>query len=235
MPLQQVDVKPVGADPLADLWKGLFGGQEVQQLSRLTPEQQELLNQNIGLASGAMGGLYSALGQGAAVPTSAYEALPDFEGQFQQQFGQPLQQQYEANLRQISNTPELFSGGTKANEFRALNQFNTGLASARANMMMQERNKQMASMENALGRQQRAQQMLSSLTARPFGVNATENVVSQDTGLIGDLTQVAGLGTLAGSALGGLGLTGGGGMPYQGGQSMAGLANTALLAGMLNK
>jgi len=198
------------ANPLESIGNFLFGGNKVDTKSTLTGGQQDLLGSLTSGGVGAMGSLYNTLGGLSSSPVSSYETLPDFEGTFQQQFGRPLRQQYEMDLGQIANSPELFSGGNLSGQFRAMQKFNTGMASARANMMMQEREKQRQSMETALGRQLNASQLLSNLSTKGLGVKAQENIVSKTPGL---LSIISGIGSTAGNVaqgLTGLGSLGGG-------------------------
>ena len=179
------------ANPLSDLWKGIFGGSDISQQSILNQGQQNLFNTSVGLAQGALGGLYNNVQAGANAPISSYNALPDFEQQFQQQFGNPLQQRHEMDLAQNQNSGELFSGGTIANNYRANNQFQSSMAQARAGMMMQEREKQRLSMDTALQRQQNAQGLLNNMTQSPLGVKAVENKVEAAPSVLGAIGGIA--------------------------------------------
>lgn len=189
------------ANPLEAIGGLLFGGNKVDPTSTLTEGQRGLLSSLISGGQQASGDLFNTLGALSGSPVSAYDALPDFDQTFRQQFGDPLRQQFEGDLSQIKHSPELFSGGTQAANFRAMNRLNTNLASARANMMMQERERQRQSVESSLGRQLQASQLLSNLSTSPLGVKAQENLVSKTPGL---LSIISGIGSAAGSVMGGL-------------------------------
>lgn len=179
------------SDPLGAIGSFLFGGSKTKSANLLSGGQQNLLDAISTGGVNAADNLYNTLGGLSSTPVSSYDALPDFEGQFQQQYGNPLKQQYEMDLANIQNSGELFSGGTMANNYRAMNNLNTQMASARANMIMQERERQRQSTESSLSRQLNASQLLSQLTQSPLGVKSKENIVEKTPGLLSMISGVA--------------------------------------------
>ena len=178
-------------NPLEAIGGFLFGSPKNTPTSTLSADQKTMMGALGEGSSGAIGDLYGTLGNLSGNSPSAYDALPDFEGTFQQQFGNPMRQQYEGDLNAIKNSDELFSGSTTASNFRANQKFNSGMASARAGMMMQERAKQQQSQENAYSRQLNASQLLSSLSTAGLKTKAQENVVSQTPGALSMISGVA--------------------------------------------
>lgn len=197
-----------GANGVQGLSDILWGANKTEQLSTLTPEQQDLLKQNIGLASGSMDNLYGGFESLFNAPRDSYQALPDFNQTFNDMYGNPMAQQYEKDLANIANSNELHSGGNTAQNFRAMSQFNAGLASARANMMMQERAKQQQAAESSYGRQLQAGQILGALSSQALTTRGFENMTSRDGGLFSGLAnagQIANAGAQAATGFAALG------------------------------
>ena len=198
---KDIDLDDIGQG-LSDL---LWGKQEITEQDLLTEEQQGLLDSLVSQGQESVDDLFSSLRGTINDPQSAYSGLDNFDQVFEDMYGDPLTSRYEKNLADIANTNELFSGGNVSNQFRALNQYNQNLASARSQMMMQERAKEQQSRENSLNRQLQAQQLMANLTTQPLGVRTTENIVSNSGGLLSALANVGqaagGVGTAIGQFL----------------------------------
>jgi hypothetical protein len=178
------------SNPLGAIGEFLFGGSKAQSLNTLNQGQEDLLGTLTSGGQSAVNSLYGTLGGLSTAPQSTYQSLPNFEQTFNTQFGDPLKAQYTQELSQIANSPELFSGGNLSSRMRAAQNFNTQMASARAGMMMQEREKERQSMETALQRQLSASQLLSSLGTSGLGVKAVENTVQKTPGLLSAISSI---------------------------------------------
>jgi len=135
---------------------------------------------------------------------SAYNALPNFEQQFAQQYGNPLQSQFQNTMSNLQHSGERNSSGQKMRDMGAAQNYIQNLGQARAGMLMTERDKQMQAREAAYGRKLSA--MNSSVGAYNSMLNPGNSVLGTQSsqiaqqpgspGLIGYGTQLAGVGLL---------------------------------------